>query len=468
MPTLSKSAVFGGLPPAWAPSPLPEIQAHLAQNPAKLVVLDDDPTGTQTVHDVPVLTSWSVDGLRDEFAQPGGIFYILTNSRSLPPAEAEALNAEIAANLLQAAGDMPFHIVSRSDSTLRGHFPLEPRTLAQSLTGSFDGWLIVPFFEEGGRYTINGVHYVAEGDRLRPASETPFAQDASFGYSTAVMREWVAEKTGGAVASADVAHISLADLRQGGPNTVRDKLMSLRDGQICAVDAASYRDLEVLVLAILRAEAQGKRFLYRTAASFVRTRAGLDAHPLLTATDLSLDSGAGLVVVGSYVPKTSAQLAHLLANAAVTPLELRVDHLLSDDRSTHITDVTRQMNAALAHTQTVVLYTSRDLVTGADAETSLHIGQNVSDGLIAALDGLTQRPAFVVAKGGITSSDVATKALHVKRAIVRGQIAPGVPVWEIDATSRFPGMPYVVFPGNVGTDETLTTVIGTLVGSSSC
>lgn len=467
MVVLSKSATFAGLPPEWESSLLPQIQAQLQPQTSKLVVLDDDPTGTQTVHDVPVLTAWTVDVLRREFEQPGSVFYILTNSRSLPPAGAEELNREIAENLLQAAGDHRFHLVSRSDSTLRGYFPLEPQTLSDALPYPLDGWLVVPFFEEGGRFTIDGVHYVAEGDDLLPASETPFARDASFGYGTAVMHDWVAEKSGGRISAGDVAHISLQMLRKGGPDAVYDALMNLHDQQVCVLDGASYRDMEVLVLALLRAEAEGKRYLYRTAASFVRTRAGLDAQPLLSADDLMRDGGPGLVVIGSYVPKTSAQLAHLLAHSDITPVELQVGHLLSSERGSHIAAAAAQVNDALARGQTAVLYTSRELVTGADAERSLQIGQQVSSGLIAVLDALDQHPAFVVAKGGITSSDIATKALGVQRALVRGQIAPGIPVWELDAGSRFPGMPYVVFPGNVGDESNLSTVVKTLRTHSS-
>lgn len=466
MPATSKAALFGAAPAAWPVSLLPEIRRLLREDPARLVVLDDDPTGTQTVHDVPVLTAWPVAALREAFAQPGAVFYILTNSRGLTPPAADALNREIAANLLQAAEGRPFHLVSRSDSTLRGHFPLEARALAEALPYPLDAWLLVPFFEEGGRFTLDGTHYVAEGETLLPASETPFARDASFGYRSAALPDWVAEKSGGQISAADVAVISLKLLREGGPDAVYAALMALRGGQVCAVDALSYRDLEVLVLALLRAEAQGRRYLYRTAASFVRTRAGQEAQPLLSAADLGVAEGGGLVVVGSYVPKTSAQLAYLLDHNDLAAVELRVEKLLGEERDRHIAEAAAQVNAALAAGRHSVLYTSRDLITGADAGSSLHIGQRVSEGLMAALAGLAQRPAFVVAKGGITSSDVATKALSVRRALVRGQIAPGIPVWELDAHSRFPGMPYVVFPGNVGETRTLSDVVAVLTRTS--
>ena len=460
MATLSKTMRLAGLPPVSDTSRLPEIQAHLRQHPHKLVVLDDDPTGTQTVHDVPVLTTWTVDALRAEFTAPGNMFYILTNSRSLPAPQAEALNIEIGHNLVAAGGDMPFCVVSRSDSTLRGHFPLEMHALTASLGRAFDGWLIVPFFEEGGRLTINGVHYVADHDSLIPASATPFARDSSFGYSTSVMSAWVEEKTGGQVRAGDVQVITLDDIRSGGPDAVLARLMSLVEGRVCVSDAVSYRDLEVLVVALLRAEAQGRSFLYRTAASFVRTRAGLDARPLLTSSDLSIDrSVGGLVVVGSYVPRTTAQLRCLLRDTSIVSLDLSVDTLLSSEWEATLAHIAQQIDDHLRRGETTVIYTSRDLVSGSDAQQSLLIGQRVSRGIIALLNALTQRPAFIVAKGGITSSDIATQALKAKRAVVRGQITPGVPVWELDSDSRYPDLPYIVFPGTVGDDGTLATVV---------
>ena len=156
-------------------------------------MLDDDPTGTQTVHNIPVLTEWSVASLRAELANDLPCFYILTNSRSLPLPGAQAMNVEIARNLREAShqAQRDFVIVSRSDSTLRGHFPGEVDALANALEQDFDGWLIIPFFLEGGRYTIGNVHYVAEGDKLVPAGETPFARDSAFGYRASNLREWV-------------------------------------------------------------------------------------------------------------------------------------------------------------------------------------------------------------------------------------------------------------------------------------
>ena len=181
---------------------------------------------------------------------------------------------------------------------------------------------------------------------------------------------------------------------------------------------------------------------------------------MITAAEMgAVGAGGGLFVVGSYVPKTTAQVEALLAQPHIAPVEVEVASLLNGTaRDAMIRAAQQAIDRALAAGQDVVLYTSRGLVTGPDAASSLAIGQQVSSALVAIVAGLTVTPRFLVAKGGITSSDVATAALGVRRAMVMGQILPGVPVWRTGAESRLPGMAYVVFPGNVGGDDALVTV----------
>jgi uncharacterized protein YgbK (DUF1537 family) len=352
-------------------------------------------------------------------------------------------------------------VVSRSDSTLRGHFPGEVIALAGVLGGDLDAWVIIPFFLEGGRYTINDIHYVAEGEWLVPAGETEFARDAAFGYGASNLRQWVEEKTAGRISADEVASISIEDVRLGGPERVAKRFADLAPGSVCVVNAASYRDVEVFVRGLLTAEARGQRFLYRTAASFVRARAGLPGRPLLTQADFDLpDSGAGLFVVGSHVPRTTSQISALLTHPGMVSIEINVAALL--DRSRKVREIERvawQADSVLARNQDVMVYTSRHLISGEDAETSLSIGQQVSEGLVGIVRAISTRPRYLVAKGGITASDVATQGLGIKRAMVPGQILPGVPVWQLGPESRYPGMPYIVFPGNVGGPEALIEIV---------
>ena len=462
---INKSEFFASLPAPWPEDLLSVIRAEVGASRRKLVVLDDDPTGTQTVHDVPVLTTWEPAALVREFANDLPCFYLLTNTRAFPTAEAVRINREIAHNLAIASGDHDFIVLSRGDSTLRGHFPDETDALGRALTGGgllTPPLLLVPYFEAGGRYTVNDVHYVADDDALVPAGYTMFAKDAAFGYRSSNLCAWVEEKSGGAIKAPDVKTISLNDIRIGGPAAVIAKFSALCDGEVCIANAAAPRDLEVLAWAALQAEKLGSRLIYRTAASFVAARLGIG--PSLLWQPVHHRSGGehgGLIMVGSHVPKTTQQLESLLAKSAVVPLELPVIDLLDDElRGEILCHAIERANDGIRAGRDVVVFTSRVLISGGGAEESLAISSQVSEALVELLRGIDAAPRFIIAKGGITSSDLATRALGVKRSMVLGQILPGIPVWELGPETKFPGLPYVVFPGNVGGPESLAEALG--------
>ncbi len=470
--TQRKDDLFATLPLPWPDVGLAaEIERAVTASGRKVVVLDDDPTGTQTVHDIDVLATWQIDDLAVALADPAPAFYILTNSRSLSAAQAALINQEIAHNLVQAArrAGREFVIVSRSDSTLRGHYPAEVDALANALEAElgrpYDGLLLIPFFLEGGRYTLDDVHYVLQGERLVPAGETEFARDPAFAYHSSDLRRWVEEKTAGRIPASTVASISLATLRQGGPAAVERLLRTVQGRTPVIVNAAAYADLEVLVAGLLAAEQAGKRFLYRTAASFVRVRSAIAPRGLLTAADLFAPGARrrpGLIVVGSHVARSTDQWRSLLTLPEIAPLQMDVPAILNGTTREEALQVLEDsVTVALGQGQDVVLATSRRVIVGGSPEDNLAIARAVSEALCALVRRVVRRtpPAFVVAKGGITSSDVATQALGIRRARVLGQVQPGVPVWRAGAESLLPGAPYVVFPGNVGTADTLRDIV---------
>jgi uncharacterized protein YgbK (DUF1537 family) len=452
------------LPPEWEEDLLPRIQQELGQSTYKVVVLDDDPTGTQTVRDIPVLTTWSVAALEEELSGEFPAFFILTNSRSLTENAACDLAREIGENLYRASEKSGVRVVviSRSDSTLRGHFPSEVDASAQALSKDQLPYLIVPFFMEGGRFTLNDIHYVKELDSLVPASMTPFAKDAAFGFANSNLKNYIEEKTGGKIKAEEVISVSLQDIRIGGPDRVADIFRSVPKGAACFVNAASYRDMEVVVSALIKVENDGYEFLYRTAASFVRSRIGLDAGDGLLAGDqlVSPSDNGGLFVIGSYVPKTTSQVSALFDLTDITAIEVQVDELLDESRrAAEIERVVSFTNQTLGSGADAAIYTSRSLVSGSDAASSLEIGRIVSESLVEIVSSITRQPRYLVAKGGITSSDIATKALGIKRAMVIGQALPGVPAWRCGEETRYPGMTYIVFPGNVGEDDALAQIV---------
>ncbi|NIV30071.1 MAG: hydroxyacid dehydrogenase [Anaerolineae bacterium] len=438
----------------------------------KVVVLDDDPTGTQTVHDLPVLTEWTPEALVAAWDGTATAFYVLTNSRRYPLKEASAMNRVIAHNLARVAQERGVEptVVSRSDSTLRGHYPGEVTALRQTLEAQlgilYDGIVIVPFFLEGGRLTIDDIHWVQNGEYLMPAAQTEFARDSTFGYRHSNLRAWVAEKTGGQVPADAVLSVGLQDIREGGPDAVMTLLNRVRDGQIIVVNAATYRDVEVFVWGMMQAEGRGKRFLSRTAASFVKVRGGIPDRGLLTSEELQpmgwSDKTGGLTLVGSYVQRTTTQLGNALELDDTLGLELRVaDVLDAQGRTGEIESVLNRTERRLSLGRDVILYTSRELVLPAGVP-QLRVAQQVSEALVEVLRRLSVRPAYLIGKGGITASDLATDALGVRKAHVLGQIVPGVPVWRLGPESKYPGLPYVVFPGNVGGPDALAGVIRSL------
>src|SRR5256886_14691695 len=459
-----------------------EIQQEVVGSQRKLVVIDDDPTGTQTVHDIELFTTWDRQMLAEALQNELRLFYLLTNSRSMPESDAVQLNHETAQQLAAASEEtkIGFVVASRSDSTLRGHYPAEIQALESGFTSSggdsFDGHLVVPAFFEGGRYTINDTHYVAtptaNSDTLQPASETPFARDSVFGYKTAYLPAWIEAKSSGYWKADQVMSIGLEVIRQGGLEAVASKLQTIERSIPVVINAAGYGDLAVVVLGLLRAEAAGKRFLYRTAAGFVRLRGAVTIKPLLKADEvlgnIQAVKGGGMVVVGSYVPDSSKQLENGLALPGVIGIELPVERVIrsATDAESVSREVGQQLEAAIKAGRVGVVYTSRKLVTSANPAENLEIGKKVSHALIAALHQVTSRPRFIIAKGGITSHDVAQKGLGVARARVLGQLFPGVPVWRLESgpQSRFEGVPYIVFPGNVDGPESLAQSVKLLSG----
>jgi uncharacterized protein YgbK (DUF1537 family) len=445
------------------------VREAVAASNRKVIALDDDPTGVQTVHDTAVLSRWEPDLLAAELRNDAPAFFLLTNSRSLPEPDAAELNREIVRSLQVASAEtgVGFAIASRSDSTLRGHFPAETDAIADEL-GGVDGVLICPAFFEGGRITVDDIHYLRDGDRYVPVGETEFAHDATFGYRSSNLRAWVEEKTEARVTADRVSSISASDIRVGGPTYVAELLANVSGGQPVIVNAATYADLWVVTLGLLAAEAAGKRFVYRTGASFVRARAGISARPLLTREELlgplTPPYSAGVVVVGSHVRRSSEQLARLLELPGLAPIEIDVRELLSSesDRSRMIKDAISAAEAALQHGMTPVIFTSREVHNNAGDQ--LTVSRAVSEGLVAIVSGIERRPGWIVAKGGITSSDVGTTALGAHRALVLGQVRPGIPVWRLGDETRFPGLSYVVFPGNVGGPETLAEIVLQLRG----
>lgn len=450
------------------------LKMEIDSNKKKWIVLDDDPTGVQTVHDVSVYTRWDKDSIRRGFEEDNPLFFILTNSRGFTEEETIRVHREIAENVAQVSREVgkDYLFISRSDSTLRGHYPLETcllkEVLEQQSKEVIDGEILCPFFPEGGRYTIDNVHYVKYGDELIPAGETEFAKDKTFGYKSSDLCEYVEEKTKGQYKKEQVITISLDSIHDMDIEGITDQLLKAENFARIIVNAVGYDDLKVVCTAIYRAMASGKKYMFRTAAAIVKVIGGVTDKPLLTREELIRGNNVngGIIVVGSYTQKTTEQLNKLKEISSIRFVEFNSDLVLEEEAfQREIDRVLKIEEDAISKGQSVAVYTKRvQLVLEGDSkEEILKRSVKISDAIQALVGNLTVTPAFVVAKGGITSNDVGTKALKVKRANVLGQIKPGIPVWQTGGDSKFPGIPYVIFPGNVGDENTLKEAVEILL-----
>lgn len=450
------------------------LKKEIELNNKKIVVLDDDPTGVQTVHDISVYTDWSKDSIRSGFNEKNNLFYILTNSRGFTAEQTTKAHREIAEVVDAVARETgkEYIFISRSDSTLRGHYPLETELLKESYeknTGkTIDGEILCPFFKEGGRFTIENVHYVKYGEDLIPANETEFAKDKTFGYTACTMPEYVEEKTGGTYKAADVTCISLEDIHEMKIDRIEAQLMAVKGFNKIIVNAVGYEDVKVFCVALYRAMAKGKVFMFRTAAAIVKVMGAVTDQALLTREQMVVketDNG-GIVVVGSHTDKTTKQVEALKELADIEFIELDAS-LVTDDEAfeAEVMRCLQKEEECIKAGKTVCCYTSRKLITAdtGDKEDELRLSVKISDAVQSLVGRLSVTPAFVIAKGGITSSDVGTKALAVKKANVLGQIKPGIPVWQTGDESKFPLTPYVIFPGNVGEITTLKEAVEVLM-----
>ena len=436
------------------------IEKNLTSFNYKIVVLDDDPTGTQTVKDLPVYTEWTEEWIEDGFKQENAMFYILTNSRALTEAETITLHQEISRNIEKVAQKLgqPYLVISRGDSTLRGHFYLEPKVLSESAQTPFDAVFYLPQFFEGQRYTYHGIHYLKDEDGFKPVSESEFANDTTFGYEAGNMRDFIAEKSQGVVDAESVFHITLEHIRNRDVAAITSIFERVSHFDAVIVDALNDEDMDYFVACLTTyLNTHDKKFIFRTAASFVKAICQTPGTLIALEQAQNNDYG-GVVIVGSHVKKSTDQLSHLLSHTDIVPIEFDVNAVVREDIDTYIKEQIVRVEQHIQAQQNVVVFTTRDVIKTQDLNQNLNISTRISDSLVSIIQGLSVQPKFIIAKGGITSSDVATKGLGIKKAVVLGQIAKGIPVWLTGQEAKYPNMPYIIFPGNVGHVDTLAEV----------
>ncbi len=391
----------------------------------KMVVLDDDPTGIQTVHGCLLITQWDEERVRLGFEDSQPFFYILTNTRAMTREEAAETTREAMEMVVKVNHAYGYRliIVSRSDSCLRGHFPLETDVMRQVMEQHgervYPKTPFCPAFIEAGRVTIDGVHYMRDGERLIPVSETEFARDNVFAYHTSKLSDYIKEK---------------------GANPADYEIVS----------AQSYDELYAFAKTLFSGTAAENHIVIRSSSSLPKAIAENPDIPLLDRSMLTHE-GIGCFVVGSHVKKTTMQLDCLLQAEGTCAIEVDVQRIL-DDADALMLDTIDIIQQVVDQYLTPVIFTSRQEIRLDDANQRQHLGQQVSSFLVEMVRRLPYTPSYLVGKGGITSHDILTKGLLIRSARVMGQIVGSVPC------VMGPQFPYIIFPGNVGNEASLKEV----------
>jgi uncharacterized protein YgbK (DUF1537 family) len=420
------------------------------------VVLDDDPTGTQAVADVPVVLDWDDDLAWDELREDDKAVHVLTNSRAYDTGDAARL-VEAAASAAHMR--LPHaRIILRGDSTLRAHL-WEEYDAVRSIVAPHRHavpHLLVPALPAAGRVTSDGVHYlVRDGVRI-PLHKTEYAQDTGFAYSTSKLAAWAEERSGGRFTAKDAVHVSLDQLRSNGPIVIAAALSKaarhLRPALVVP-DAESETDLE-LIAAGLQAAEQDAMIIVRCAPAFAATLTGT------TATDNAPLPGTPdvLVVCGSFVSTTTAQLAELARVYPSAMVQARVARLAGPAAEAEIEQVAARANARIDAEGLAIVATERQHDRTLVARASqLRIATGLAEIVRRVPVGV------VIAKGGITSAVVARAGLAARAARVLGPILPGVSCWRLNPT----GANLLIVPGNVGGPNLLLSLLDALAFQSA-
>ncbi len=441
-------------------TPKCEFERNLEELNQKVIVLDDDPTGTQTVKDLYVITSFDEASIREGFESENNMFYILTNSRALNESDTKELHQHLIQTIDRVSKELnkDYIIISRGDSTLRGHSYLEPKVLNDASAEKFDGLFYIPAFFDGNRFTFKGVHYIKEGKRFTPVSETEFANDTTFGYSARTMQEYIEEKSKGVVKEEDVLLIDIDLIRNCDKKAMFKVLDQVVNFKTVSVDALCEEDMNIFTALLLEyVQRTNKKFLFRTAADFVKSICTTPGS-IIDPSNYDFNNNGGLIVVGSHVKKTTEQLEVLL-ESNIENIEFDVKEVKNESTlKEYVAQLKEKVEIYVSKGRDVVVYTTRDVIRTDDKYENLRLSKLISESLVDIVSNLTIQPRFIIAKGGITSSDVATIGLGIKKALVLGQIEKGIPIWLTGDEAKYTGIPYIVFPGNVGEVSTLNEV----------
>ena len=438
----------------------------------KFVVIDDDPTGSQTVHDCLLLLKWDCSTLVKGFESKSNLFFILANTRSLSENDAKLKIEEICKNLNTVMASQVFEeeiiFISRGDSTLRGHNFLEPSAL-NSCLGPFDATFHIPAFIEGKRLTINGSHFV---DKI-PISQTIFATDKIFGYETSNVKNLLFQQSKSQINFEDIQNLLLSDiemLNDEENNIVFNTLKNLKNNKHLIVDVENYSQLKKFSLVIKKLIKQ-KKFLFRTAASFISSisekKSVSEVETLfsnLRIRSKEKSSLPGLIIVGSYVELSTIQLKNLLEISNCNPIELDVFEFFKitssgnnhKRRNLFKKKFSKEIRFSFEKGKTPVLFTSRKFMS-LDYSEQFNFYNSLASFIAELVADLKYEIGYLVSKGGITTNVILSNGLNADYVYLEGQILTGISVVTCKLKND-EKLPIVTHPGNIGTKDSLVNI----------
>ena len=438
----------------------------------KFVVIDDDPTGSQTVNNCLLLLKWDYSTLTKGFKSESNLFFILANTRSLSENDARSTIEEICKNLKSVIASEAIEeeiiFISRGDSTLRGHNFLEPSTI-NSCLGPFDATFHIPAFIEGKRLTINGSHFVNK----IPVDQTIFSKDKIFGYKTSNVKNLLFHKSKSQINLDDIQNLYLSDLENLDAeenNIVFKKLQNLSNNQHLVVDVENYSQLQKFSKSIKKLTKQ-KKFLFRTAASFISSISNIkrNANDEIFFSNLRIKNKEkkflpGLVIVGSYVELSTLQLQNLIETDNCEPIELDVFdffRIISSEnhhkqRNLFKNKFLREIRFNFEKGKTPILFTSRKFMS-LDYSEQFNFCNSLSLFISEIVADLKYEIGYLISKGGITTNMILSKGLNADYVYLEGQILTGISLvtYNLKNDKR---LPIVTFPGNIGNNDSLLKI----------
>ena len=434
----------------------------------KIIVFDDDPTGSQSVHDCLLLLNWNYETLLKGLLSNSSLLFILANTRSLSEKEVKKRLQEICSNIYKVSVENKIQnnllFVSRGDSTLRGHNFLEPDLINQYL-GPFDATFHIPAFLEGNRITVNGKHFV----NGIPAHQTTFAKDKIFGYKTNDLKKMLREKSRFKIELENIMNLSCID--QYSSYELKKIIQNLNNNTHVIVDIDKYSQLEKFS-EIIRELFNNKKFLFRTAASFLKSISNTKNnkknnfyYSQLRIRNKLNQFLPGLIIIGSYTDISTKQLEKLLELNFFEAVEFDVEKFyrfyVSKDNQTEMFKlkkmILKTIRTILKKSLIPVVFTSRKEKVLANNFDQIDLNNSLSFFLAEIVADIKYEIGYLISKGGITSNTILNSSFNIDYVYLEGQICSGISLVKAHLANNN-DLPVITFPGNLGNDYSLREV----------